>query len=309
LYRNLSQKHDALLSRVGIVEEAGPPVVRKIRTKQKTGATEGTVVMPASDWHVEEEVKLTDVNNLNQFNRNICDSRVKKYFTSAERLIRLFNQDLKITDIVFPLLGDFITNQLHEENVETAQALPTDAILIAQSYISSGIRFLLENTNCHITLPCHSGNHGRTTRRVHVTTEYGHSLEYLMYRNLETFFASEDRVSFEVSLGYHSYMDIYDTKVRFHHGHEIKYQGGTGGLYIPVNKAINQWNKGIYADLDFFGHFHQLRDGGNFICNGSIIGHSAFGISIKADYERPQQAFAVFDNKHGRTFTCPILVD
>lgn len=309
LYRSLRQRYDALSSRVGIIEEAGMPVVRTIRTKRQTGATEGTVVMPASDWHVEEEVKPTDVNGLNEFNRKVCDNRVKRYFKSAERLIRLFKQDLKITDIVFPLLGDYITNDLHDENSETALALPMDAIMIAQSYLASGVAFLLENTDCKILLPCHSGNHGRTTRQVHITTEYGHSLEYLMYKNLEWFFKDEPRVEFMVARGYHSYVNVYDKVLRFHHGHQIRYGGGVGGIYIPVNKAISQWNKAKRADMDYFGHFHQLRDGGNFICNGSLIGYSAFGISIKADFERPQQAFSVFDNKHGRTFTCPILVD
>ena len=130
-----------------------------------------------------------------------------------------------------------------------------------------------------------------------------------MYKNLEWFFKDEPRVEFMVALGYHSYVDVYDKVLRFHHGHQIRYGGGVGGLYIPVGKSISQWNKAKRADMDYFGHFHQLRDGGNFICNGSLIGYSAFGISIKADFERPQQAFSVFDNKHGRTFTCPILVD
>jgi hypothetical protein len=52
LYRSLRRRYDDLSSRVGIMEEAGPPVVRTISTKRQTGATEGTVVMPASDWHV-----------------------------------------------------------------------------------------------------------------------------------------------------------------------------------------------------------------------------------------------------------------
>jgi hypothetical protein len=69
-------------------------------------------------------------------------------------------------------------------------------------------------------------------------------------------------------------LQIYDVTVRFHHGHSIRYAGGVGGIYIPTNKAIAQWNKGRHADLDVFGHFHQLRDGGNFICNGSLIGYN-----------------------------------
>jgi len=177
LYKSLRVRYDELLARSGIIKDAGPPTIRKILTKQKTGATEGTIVMPASDWHVEEEVRATDVNSLNEFNRHICDARVKKYFKSAERLIRLFKQDLKIEHIVFPLLGDFITNDIHPEMSETATDLPMDAVIIAQGYLASGISFLLENTDCSIHIPCHSGNHGRTTRQVHVTTEHGHSLE------------------------------------------------------------------------------------------------------------------------------------
>ena len=84
--------------------------------------------------------------------------------------------------------------------------------------------------------------------------------------------------------------------------------GGVGGIYIPTNKAIGQWNKGRNVDLDVFGHFHQARDGGNFICNGSIIGYNAFAVSIKADFEAPRQQLFLIDSKHGRTCTWPILM-
>ena len=103
-------------------------------------------------------------------------------------------------------------------------------------------------------------------------------------------------------------MDVYDKTIRFHHGHAMRYYGGVGGIYIPVNKAIAQWNKARPASLDIFGHFHQLKDGGIFVSNGSLIGWSPYSMRIKADYEEPKQAFIVIDNKHGRTFTCPIYV-
>ena len=86
------------------------------------------------------------------------------------------------------------------------------------------------------------------------------------------------------------------------------YQGGVGGIYIPVNKSIAQWSKAKHADLDIFGHFHQLRDGGNFLCNGSMIGYNAFALSIKADFEEPKQILTLIDKRRGRTCTWPILV-
>ena len=69
------------------------------------------------------------------------------------------------------------------------------------------------------------------------------------------------------------------------------------GIFIPAYKAISQWNKARYADLDVFGHFHQSKDGGNFICNGAGIGYNSFALSIKADFEHPSQTFFLVDHK------------
>ena len=129
-----------------------------------------------------------------------------------------------------------------------------------------------------------------------------------MYMNLAQLYRGEDRIEFTIPKSYHSYQTIHGLRVRYHHGHDMKYQGGIGGITIPVNKAIAQWNKARAVDLDVFGHFHTFMDAGNFMCNGSLIGHSPYGISIKASYERPQQIFTVIDSSHGKTCTWPIFV-
>jgi hypothetical protein len=82
----------------------------------------------------------------------------------------------------------------------------------------------------------------------------------------------------------------------------------SAGIDIPVKKAIAQWNKARQADLDVFGHFHQRKDGGNFLSNGSNIGYNSFALSIKADYEAPAQQLFMIDKKRGRTCTWPVLV-
>ena len=97
--------------------------------------------------------------------------------------------------------------------------------------------------------------------------------------------------------------------IRFHHGHAIRYAGGVGGITIPVNKAIGQWQKMKNADVDCFGHWHQYMPLRNFVANGSMIGHNAFATSIKADFERPQQAFFLWDKKRKKTVQIPILFE
>jgi transcriptional regulator with XRE-family HTH domain len=309
LHKALQQKYDELEETVGLADEIGLPTIEPIKKKEPKGSTEATVVLVASDWHLEEEVKPEHVNMLNEYNLEIAQARATKFFQSGLRLAEIIGRDVKITTMLLPLLGDFISGEIHEELREVAQVTPMEAMETAQNLIASGINFILNNSKYNIILPCHVGNHTRTTKKVFVTTEYGHSLEYFMYKNLAMLFAGNKRVQFEVSRAYHSYQQVYGVTLRFHHGHGIRYYGGIGGLYIPVNKSIAQWNKAKHADLDVLGHFHQQKDGGNFISNGSLIGYNPYGIRIKADYEPPRQAFFVIDSKRGKTFTCPVVVE
>lgn len=279
----------------------------RIEPKKGRGTSEATPVLVASDWHIEENVGA-EVGGLNVFNLDLAAKRSTVFFQAGLRLVQLLNQDVTISTVVLALLGDFISNDIHEEFAEITEQPPMHALMTAQNYLVSGIEFLLANTKYNFVVPCHSGNHARTTRTTRFSTENGHSLEYLMYRHMATYFRHEPRVQFIIPEGMHSYVQVYDQMIRFQHGHAIKYGGGVGGIYIPVNKAIAQWDKARHADLNVFGHFHQLRDGGNFLCNGSLIGYNAFALSIKADFEPPKQALFLMDKKRGRTCTWPILV-
>ncbi len=279
----------------------------EITPKESSGTSEATVVIVASDWHIEESVGA-EVGGLNRYNLEIAESRAKNFFASSLRLVRLLKQDVTIHTIVLALLGDFITNDIHEEQVEKNSLTPTNAIITAQNWLIGGVEFLLEHTDCDIVLPCHSGNHARTTKSTRFGTENGHSLEFLMYLHMAAYFRHEPRVKFLIAEGMHSYLNIYGQTIRFHHGHAIKYAGGVGGIYIPVNKAIGQWDKGRRADLDVFGHYHQLIFAPKFVCNGSLIGYNSFALAIKADYERPQQALFMIDKKRGKTAMWPVLM-
>ena len=276
---------------------------------------EGTAVVVLSDWHCEEIVKPGQVNGLNEHNPDVSLTRTTKMFKAALNLIHLLGERIEIPHIILALLGDFITGNIHgEENAETNAMQPTHAVIYAMNMLISGIDFLLAHTQATFVVPCHSGNHARTTLKTRFSAENGHSLEYLMYLTLAAHYRHDPRITFLIAEGMHSYIDLYPEDpgkmtLRFHHGHAVKYGGGVGGIYIPVNKAIAQWSKARHADLDVFGHFHQMRDGGNFLCNGSLIGYNTFALSIKADYEKPRQLLFLIDKKRGRTCTWPILVN
>jgi len=281
----------------------------KIETKTKSdNRSLATAITLASDWHIEENVKSSQVNGLNSFNINIAKERAEQYFRVVSKLIDVHNKEYQIDVLILALLGDFISGSIHDDLKESNVIQPTEAIWEAQKLIASGIEYLLENTKVDLVIPCSSGNHGRMTDKQRTSTEYGNSLEILMYRQLEKYFKNEKRVKFVINDSYLTYVKVFNYTCRFHHGHALRYAGGIGGLFIPAYKAISQWNKQTYSDWDFFGHFHQLKDGANFISNGSLIGFNAYAVKIKADYEKPKQFFGIIDEQRGLEVTRKITL-
>jgi len=271
---------------------------------------EAVAIAVLSDIHIEERVDPRSVNGINEYTLAIAKLRVEKFFTNVVKLLKKEQKDAKITTLVLALLGDNFSGSIHEELLETNQLPPVEAALLAQSLIETGIRYILENTNVKLVIPTNSGNHARLTKRVHVSTEYGNSLETYMYCTMVKHFEKEPRVTFNISTGYLNYVDIGGYTIAFHHGTFIKYLGGMGGPTISLNKAIAQWQKMRRADLYVQGHLHQFIDGGNFIINGSIIGYNAFALSIKASPEPPTQVFFLVDTKRKRkTVVIPVFLD
>lgn len=286
------------------------PLVSRIRPADSTPA-DAVAFMIASDWHIEESVDPATVNGLNFYNLEESKLRSERFFSNGAYLVKLAQKEAKIKKLVLPLLGDFITNSLRDENLENNLLLPGDALWRVKSYLVSGIEFLLNTTDVEIVLPCHTGNHGRMTEKVHIATEGGNSLEKYMYRNLAEYFENEPRVKFLIADGGISYIKIFDKTIRLMHGHSIHGGGGVGGITVPIRKAIMQLNKSKWADLTIMGHFHQTLVMKDFIVNGSLIGWNAFAEWIKADFEPPQQTFFILHAHNGgiKTLISPIWLD
>jgi hypothetical protein len=272
--------------------------------------TEATAVAVLSDVHFAETVHSENVNGRNEYNTKIAKARLEAFFTNLAKLINGFQNKNKVNNLVLALLGDLINGHLRDEALENNSMSPIQEMLKLKEILTAGIQYLLDNTSVHMVIPCHSGNHGRDTKKVRPSTEAEHSYEFVLYHSLADNFKNDERVKFLIPTSYHSFVDVAGLMIRFHHGHFMKYGGGVGGIYISVNKAIAQWNKVQSVGLDVFGHFHQLRNGGNFICNGSVIGFNEFANSIKADFEKPKQAFFLVDHKRKEvTVSCPIFLE
>jgi hypothetical protein len=274
---------------------------------------EAIAISALSDIHTEEPVIKSIVNNLNEYNLQICEDRVTKYF---KRLLYMINQSRKagyvIDHLVLALLGDFITGYIHEELEEANSLTPVEASLLIQSLLIKGIKLLSEDGKLKkIVIPCTPGNHGRTTKKKRFTTGYKNSYEWLMYNNIRDLFKAiggYENVEFIIPESEFIYMDLFGYINKFSHGDHFKYQGGIGGIEIPLKKWVLRENSVIKTDMSWIGHWHQYIVLNKVRVNGALIGYNSYARAFGFEPEPPKMQFQLLDKKRGFTLNNPIIL-
>jgi hypothetical protein len=297
---------------LGIAREAAQHRVKPLDMRERTsGRREAASLILISDNHVDEVVTADSVNGLNEHNPDVARARMARVFQGASWLTNHARQSHLVRDVVVCLLGDHISGTIHQDLSETnAMSLP-ESIAFAQQLIGDGLRHLLSDPETEtIRVICSTGNHGRLAPgkpRIHTRNET--NAETILFVSLAREFASDPRISFDLPSGVFSYFQIYGKTCRASHGDHLKYSGALGGLTNPINRAIARMNQARHADLDVFGHWHTLFDGGAWIVNGSTVGYGPFSEWIHCPYERPQQGWALLDSRRWRSLNAPIWCD
>lgn len=273
-----------------------------IRREISSGLREACPVLLNSDWHVEEKVTLEQTNNLNEYTLDIADKRLQNLTNGTLWLLDLHSNKFKFHDMIYWLGGDLLTGRIHEEGVETGQLAPIESILWLQDRIIRSIDSLLEHAPIErLVIPCNVGNHGRTTKDRRAATVAENSYEWLLYMQLAKHYADNERVQIYAPKAHLLYLEAYNYTLRFTHGDTVSYQGGIGGIYVSLNKAVAAWDASHKADITHHGHFHQHMSTENVVSNGSLIGLNGYAVTIKARFEQPRQAFYLLDSKRGKT--------
>jgi hypothetical protein len=285
------------------------PLVPVKRLELGSGLREATAVAALSDAHVEEIVRPGETPYPNEYNPTIADRRLARFFAGFEWLIGFHRTAFKIRTALLWLGGDLMTGHIHPENIENTATPPIKTLLWLRPRITAGIDRLLADPKLErLLLPCSYGNHGRNTPKPYRALGAVHSYEWLLYQWLADTYRNEPRVQFLADETAHQYAKVYDFNMHFHHGDETNYGGGVGGITIPLNKAVAQWDIARKCDYHQFGHWHQYLDNGRLAVNGSVIGYNGYAMSIKATPEPPQQSFYLIDSKRGKTCKSPIWV-
>jgi hypothetical protein len=279
------------------------------RREFSSGLREATAVFGLSDVHCEERVREGETPVSNVYDLSIAERSIARFFAGARWHIDLYRQKFHIRDACLWLGGDLMSGHIHEELKENTELPPIETLLWLRPRIVAGIDLLLADPGLvKISIPCSYGNHGRTTTKSFRALGATHSYEWLLYQWIASLYEGNPRVQFLADQSAHQYVQIYDYWNHFHHGDETNYQGGIGGITIPINKASSQWDKAKRCDYHHYGHWHQYTPGNRITINGSVIGFNAYAMSIKAEPEAPAQFFHLIDSKRGKTAQSPIWV-
>ena len=298
------ERADALVA-LRDLEPAKPALTKSGKARRHAA----TMVVLLSDIHCEEVVRPETVNGLNAFDLDVCEARLAELRERFFAMLAHERQIARVDRVVLWLGGDLISGMIHPELAEENSLHPLAAIRWIGERLRGFIDAVADDAR-EVIVVTSCGNHGRTTEKLR-TNEADTSYEHHLYLTMR---AAEKRrnVVWRVGEGHLNYLDLDGFIIRFCHGHAVRYQGGIGGIHVPLAKAIAAWNATQPADLTCLGHWHQFSwgRGGRYVSNGSVIGHSAYAVRIKATYEPPCQAAIVID--HGRrevTKAYPLFCD
>lgn len=249
-----------------------------------------------SDAHIEEVVKADGVLGLNEYNIDIAEERIQKYFVN---LVKALNED-HVENLIFAVLGDLVSGYIHEELAQTNSCSPLEATFKAQNLVYNGVEYIVKNSTVkHIKFIGIVGNHSRTTKKMQHANGHVMSYEWLMYKNIEKQFQLTN-LPVEVEIP-NSEMAVVQTsngkKYMFMHGFQIKSSGnGTVcGIYPALNRLSLKLDRNFHQDKIYIGHFHSCISIPNATVNGSIIGFNTFSLSNGFSYEEPAQMYELFD--------------
>jgi hypothetical protein len=262
-------------------------------------------VLLVSDVHVGERVRSASVNGLNEYDDEIAERRMAFLFEGFAWHVERHAQFYSVNEAVLWLGGDLIAGLIHEEQAASNCLMTPPAVMLAQELIARGIDYLLGRCRFlrRVRVVCSFGNHGRVTKQVWRSIRPETSYEWIIYHGLRSRFSREPRVEWQIADGPLTYAEIFGLTFRFTHGDSVGYQGGIGGLTIPLKKRCLAWDKSRRADVTVLGHFHQLHHWGYATVNGSVVGWNPYAADVGCEYELPKQGLLLVTDWGVQTFT------
>lgn len=213
----------------------------RIKAREKTsGLREGTAVILASDWHVEEVVDPQKVAGRNSYNLAIAKRRCQRFFEGITSLNSFTRNKFSIRDVILWLGGDLMTGFIHEELVETNDLGPIETILELRTMLVGGIDYLLQDPKIEsLKIPCSFGNHGRChDDQTELLTADG-------WKSYDQLAVGDLVATYDMSTGQTVWQPLQDVYVDHYEGSMVKVDTATADFMVtPHHRMVVRSHKG-----------------------------------------------------------------
>jgi len=268
----------------------------------------------ASDWHAGEKVFPGQINGVNEYDLAIMERRARRMVEVATALLKHHLTSKEYPGIVFPLGGDMVTGDIHEELTNTNDAPTPVAVVRLFGTLVWCIKTSADQFG-HVYIPCVTGNHGRLTKKPMAKNRNFTNWDWLLYMFLAKHFEDDKRVQFNIARGIDVDWNVFGYRYHLEHGDNLG-QGGDGiiGAIGPIIRGDHR-NRSLATQLDraydtmMVGHWHQLIQLVRVIVNGSLKGYDEYARKFKFPFEIPQQALWVTNAEQGISFQMPVHLE
>ncbi len=295
------------------LSESKPDVPTWVIDPPKAKHSPGVPTLFASDWHWGEVVDPEQINGVNKYNLRIAHSRAKRMVERTIDLLKNHMVNPNYPGIVFPLGGDMVSGDIHDELRESNELPTIPTVLNLLEVLCACVKSLADALGS-VHVPCVTGNHGRNTLKTRAKGRVHTSYDWLLYCLLEREFKDDKRVTFQVSSGPDCSYSIYGHRYLLTHGDQFRGGDGMVGALGPIlrgdhKKRSRNGQIGLEFDTMLLGHWHQYCHLGRVIVNGSLKGYDEYANSGNFGFEVPKQALFITHPRHGITFALPVVLE
>lgn len=315
------QQNSVLLDRIAELERAldlvdqaagaqlDPP--KWLTVKPSSRKKHATLALLLSDTHFDEVVDPTEVGGLNAYNRRIAELRLKAWTENAVKMARHYLTGVSFDGAVVMLGGDIFSGDIHEELAQTNEDTILGSLLHWSEQIAASLTVFADEFG-KVHVPCVPGNHGRMSRKPRMKLRAKTNFDWLLGKMVERHFASDKRLTFQISENADTLVKIYEHGHLLTHGDQVSGGGGIGGIWPPImrmkaRKAQRAMEVGTPFQTMWIGHWHQYISTPGMIVNGSTKGLDEYAWINNFGFEVPQQALAVVTPEHNITFQAPVF--
>ena len=294
------------------IAESTPEPPDWVIGRPKAGSRPGVPTLFASDWHWGEVVNPDEVGGVNVFDLETAHKRARRLIQRSIVLLRDHVVTPDYPGIVFPLGGDMVTGDIHEELSLTNDLpiLPTivDIVDVLQWCIET-----LADEFGAVFCPSVTGNHGRMSRKPRAKQRNHTNFDWLIYTLLDNRFAHDSRIQFHIPETADAVYRVYGHRYKLTHGDQFRGGDGMIGPIGPITRGDHKKRSrdtqvGQGYDTLIMGHFHTLMQLERFVVNGSLKGYDEYAYVNNFGFEPARQAMWLTHPKHGITISMPVLL-